>query len=135
MFRREGVDERKYIKGMLAGPPRELSGPGAKFYSNNKTKNRWAVLQIVENTYKRGLSCLQMQPLMPGTCPDFDGALFNFRIFLKLGAPTCLGPGASCPPAPPPLSAAQYVGQILKSCNDYAFLLRHFGWSHLSETS
>ena len=30
--------------------------------------------------------------------PDFDGALFNFRIFLKLGAPTCMGPGASCPP-------------------------------------
>ena len=47
-----------------------------------------------------------MQPLMPCTRPDFDGALFNFRIFLKLGAPTCLGSGASCPPLPPPLSAA-----------------------------
>ena len=23
---------------------------------------------------------------------DFDGALFNFRIFFKLRAPTCLGP-------------------------------------------
>ena len=44
-----------------------------------------------------------MQPLLPCTRPDFDGALFNFRIFLKLGAPTCLGPGASCPPCPPPL--------------------------------
>ena len=43
---------------------------------------------------------------MPCTRPDFDGALFNFRIFLKLGAPTCLGPGASWPPCPPPLSAA-----------------------------
>ena len=38
--------------------------------------------------------------------PDFDEALFNFRIFFKLGAPTCLGPGASCSPCPPPLSAA-----------------------------
>ena len=44
-----------------------------------------------------------MQPLMPCTRPDFDGALFNFRIFLKLGAPTCLGPGVS---SPPPLLAA-----------------------------
>ena len=38
------------------------------------------------------------------TRPDFDRALINFRTFLKLGAPTCLGPGASCPPCP--LSAA-----------------------------
>ena len=50
-------------QGILAGPPRELARPGAKFYliiinfipmtslfSNNKTK-----LQSVENTYKRGL--------------------------------------------------------------------------------
>ena len=36
------------------------------------------------------------------TSPDFNGALFNFRIFFKLGAPTCLGPGASWPPSPPP---------------------------------
>ena len=42
---------------------------------------------------------------MPCTRPDFDRALFNFSIFLKLGVLTCLGPGASCPPAPP-LSAA-----------------------------
>ena len=45
---------------------------------------------------------------MPCTRPDFDGALFNFRIFLKLGGPTCLGPGASFSP-PPPLSAALIV--------------------------
>ena len=40
-----------------------------------------------------------MQPLtlcLPP--PILTGSIFNFRIFLKLGAPTCLGPGASCPP-------------------------------------
>ena len=71
-----------------------FGAPMTSLFSNNKTKNRWTVLQSVENTYKRGL---QMQPLMPCTCPDFDGALFNFRIFLKLGAPrdagTRKGPG------------------------------------------
>ena len=43
---------------------------------------------------------------MPCTRHDFDRALFNFSIFLKLGALTCLGPGASCPLCPLPLSAA-----------------------------
>ena len=38
---------------------------------------------------------------MPFACPDFDRGLFNFRIFLKLGAPTCLGPRESCLPTPP----------------------------------
>ena len=76
---------------------------------SNKTKNQWTVLQSVENTSKRGRQCLLMQPLMPCTRPDFDEALFNFRIFLKLGAPSCLGPGASFPPCPPPPSAALYV--------------------------
>ena len=46
----------------LAGPPRELAGPGQNFirgpydvlFSNNKTKNLWTVLQSVENTSKRG---------------------------------------------------------------------------------
>ena len=69
---------------------------------SNKTKNQWTVLQSVENTSKRGRQCLLMQPLMPCTRPDFDEAFFNFRIFLKLRAPSCLGPGASCPPCPPP---------------------------------
>ena len=103
---------------MYLGPPRELAGPGAKFYSgapmtslfsNNKTKNQWTVLQSVENTSKRGRQCLLMQPLMPCTRPDFDEALFNFRIFLKLGAPSCLGPGASCPPPSRPPCMYSYV--------------------------
>ena len=49
---------------------------------------------------------------MPCTRPDFGGALFNFRLFLKLGAPSCLGPGASCPPCPPPLSAALVLAEF-----------------------
>ena len=43
---------------------------------------------------------------MPCTNPEFDGAWFNFRIFLKFGAPTCLGPGQVASPAPPSLLAA-----------------------------
>ena len=79
-----------------------LRAPMTSLFSNNKTKNQWTVLQSIENTSKRGRQCLLMQPLMPCTRPDFDEALFNFRIFLKLGAPSCLGPGQVVPPAPPP---------------------------------
>ena len=79
-----------------------FGAPMTSLFSNKKTKNRWTVLQSVENTHKRGLECLLMQPLMPCTRPNFDVALFNFRIFLKLGAPTCLEPGASCPPSRQP---------------------------------
>ena len=52
---------------------------------------------------------------MPCTSPDFDRALFKFRIFLKLGAPTCLGPGASCPPPCPPLGGPGYCPKIAKN--------------------
>ena len=31
--------------------------------------------------------------LMPYICPDFNKALLNFRLFLKLGVPLCLDPG------------------------------------------
>ena len=55
-----------------------------------------------------------MQPLFPCTRPDFDGA-FNFRIFLNLRALTCLGPGASCPPCPPPLSGPVSTQNLTKS--------------------
>ena len=61
---------------------------------------------------------------MPCTRLDFDGALFNFRIFLKLGAPTCLGPGASCPPAP-------LWNDVLEEFNDVDFnlFLDTFTWN------
>ena len=46
---------------------------------------------------------------MPCASPYFDGALFNFRVLLKLGLlllnlgpQTCLGPRSSCPPPAPP---------------------------------
>ena len=69
---------------------------------------------------------------MPCTHPDFDGALFNFRVFLKLGGPTCLGPGASCPlpPLPPSRRALLLISsrQIKQSVfNDF-----HFGQSLVS---
>ena len=44
-----------------------------------------------------------MLPLMPFACPDFDGALINFRIFLKLGPLLAWGPGQVVPYPPPPL--------------------------------
>ena len=64
---------------------------------------------------------------MPYTRPDFDGALFNFRIFLKLVASTCLGPGASCPPPPcplPPLSAALFNTTLNVLSNTQAMMDR-----------
>ena len=70
-----------------------------------------------------------MQPLMPCTRPDFDGAILmgpfdgGFRIFLKLGAPTCLGPGASCPSSPPP-SLGGPVGCINVSSIDESLILK-----------
>ena len=32
-----------------------LGAPMMSLFSNNKTKNRWTVLQSVDNTYKQGL--------------------------------------------------------------------------------
>ena len=38
------------------------------------------------------------------TQPDFDRALLNFRLFLKLGTPSWLGPRGKLPLQPPSLS-------------------------------
>ena len=71
-----------------------------------------------------------MQPLMPCTRPDFNGALFNFRIFLKLEAPTGWGPGQVAQPLPPPLGGpgvryrlfahrhhARHLGSVARKVN------------------
>ena len=39
---------------------------------------------------------------MPYTRPDFDGALLNFRLILKLGVPVGLGAGQVAPLLPSP---------------------------------
>ena len=39
---------------------------------------------------------------MPYTCSDVDWALFNLRLFLKLGPPSRFGAQVKLPPLPPP---------------------------------
>ena len=55
----------------------------------NKTKNRWIVLQSVENISNLALNAY--------TRPVPNWGLAYLRLFLKLGAPIML---ASCPPSP-----------------------------------
>ena len=46
-----------------------------------------------------------IQPLMPCTRPNFDGrALFNFRIFLKVGASILVWGRGQVAPTPTPLA-------------------------------
>ena len=47
--------------------------------------------------------------LLPNICPDFDGALLHFRLFLKLGALEDGGPGELPSPLPP--FAASLIGK------------------------
>ena len=54
--------------------------------------------------YSKVLRIPLNQALMPYTCSDVDWALFNFRLFLKLGSPSRFGAQVKLPPLPPPLT-------------------------------
>ena len=49
---------------------------------------------------------------MSYTRPDFNGALLNFRLFLKFWGHVGLGSGVTFPPAPP--SRRSCSGEVLK---------------------
>ena len=51
--------------------------------------------------YSKVLKILLNQALMPYTRPDVNWALLNFRVFLKLGAPSRFGAQGKSPPLTP----------------------------------
>ena len=55
------------------------------------------------NAFKCSRYCFLLAPILIGPCSILG-------YFSRLGASTCLGPGTSCPPLPPPpLSTALYI--------------------------
>ena len=72
-------------------------------FSNNETKNRWTVLQSVENTYQNGTVnafkcsryCLILAPILIGPCSILE-------YFSSWGPLLVWGPGQIAPLPPPP---------------------------------
>ena len=69
-------------------------------FTNNRLKTDGQYSKAV----RIPLNTFTSEYLLPYICPDFGGALFNFRQILKLGAPWGWGPG-QVPPALPHLAA------------------------------